>query len=99
MKNSDTTDRAEVPDLSVSGDKFDLAEDDPHDPTTTSEPEAPMQSLNQLHHLAGHLRRRWSHHCCLASRPCKLLLAASTTLESASMIKLVVSYVHFLKIN
>jgi hypothetical protein len=23
-------------------------EDDPHDPTTTSEPEAPMQSLNQL---------------------------------------------------
>ena len=41
-------DRAEVPDLSVSGDKFDLAEDDPHDPTTTSEPEAPMQSLNQL---------------------------------------------------
>ena len=41
-------DRAEVPDLSVSGDKFDLAEDDPHDPTMTSEPEAPMQSLNQL---------------------------------------------------
>jgi len=40
--------RAGVPDLSVSGDKFDLAEDDPHDPTTTSEPEAPMQSLNQL---------------------------------------------------
>ena len=40
--------QAEVPDLSVSGDKFDLAEDDPHDPTTTSEPEAPMQSLNQL---------------------------------------------------
>ena len=41
-------DRARVPDLSVSGDKFDLAEDDPHDLTTTSEPEAPMQSLNQL---------------------------------------------------
>ena len=37
-----------MPDLSVSGDKFDLAEDDPHDPTTTSEPKAPMQSLNQL---------------------------------------------------
>jgi hypothetical protein len=37
-----------VPDLSVSGDKFDLVEDDPHDPTTTSEPEVPMQSLNQL---------------------------------------------------
>jgi len=34
--------------IPVSGDKFDLAEDDPHDPTTTSEPEAPMQSLNQL---------------------------------------------------
>ena len=42
------TDRAGVPDLSVSGDKFDLVEVDPHDPTTTSEPEAPMQSLNQL---------------------------------------------------
>ena len=41
-------DRAEVPDLSVSGDKFDLVEVDPHDPTTMSEPEAPMQSLNQL---------------------------------------------------
>ena len=41
-------DRAGVPDLSLSGDKFDLAEDDPNDPTTTSEPEAPMQSLNQL---------------------------------------------------
>jgi hypothetical protein len=39
-------DRVGVPDLSVSGDKFDLVEDDPHDPTTTSEPEAPMQSLN-----------------------------------------------------
>jgi hypothetical protein len=37
-----------VPDLSVSGNKFDLMEVDPHDPTTTSEPEAPMQSLNQL---------------------------------------------------
>ena len=53
-KNSDSTllhelfDRAGVPDLSVSGDKFDLVEDDPHDPTTTSEPEAPMQSLNLL---------------------------------------------------
>ena len=39
-------DRGRVPDLSVSGDKFDLAEDDPRDPTTTSELEAPMQSLN-----------------------------------------------------
>jgi hypothetical protein len=36
-------DVAEVPDLSA-----DLAEDDPCDPTTTSKPEAPMQSLNQL---------------------------------------------------
>jgi hypothetical protein len=35
-------------DLSVSGDNFNLMEDDPHDLTTTSEPEAPMQSLNQL---------------------------------------------------
>ena len=41
-------DRGGVPDLLVSGDKFDLVEVDPHDPTTTSEPEAPMQSLNQL---------------------------------------------------
>jgi hypothetical protein len=37
-----------VPNLSVSGDNFDLVEDDPHDPTTMSKPEAPMQSLNQL---------------------------------------------------
>jgi hypothetical protein len=41
-------DRAGVPDLSVSGDNFDMVEDDPHDLTTTSEPEAPLQSLNQL---------------------------------------------------
>jgi hypothetical protein len=41
-------DRAGVPDLSVSGDNFDLVEDNPHDLTTTSEPKAPMQSLNQL---------------------------------------------------
>jgi hypothetical protein len=41
-------DRAGVPDLSVSGDNSDLVEVDPHDPTTTSEPEVPMQSLNQL---------------------------------------------------
>jgi hypothetical protein len=37
-----------VPDLSVSGDNFDLVEDDPHDPTMTSELEAPMQLVNQL---------------------------------------------------
>ena len=42
------SDRAGVPDLSVSGDNSDLVEVDPHDPTTTSDPEAPMQSLNQL---------------------------------------------------
>jgi hypothetical protein len=41
-------DRARVLDLSVSGDNSDLVEVDPHDPTTTSDPEAPMQSLNQL---------------------------------------------------
>ena len=41
-------DIVEVPDLSVSGDNSDLAEDDPCDPTTTSKPEGPMQSLNQL---------------------------------------------------
>jgi hypothetical protein len=41
-------DIVEVPDLSVSGDNSDLAKDDPCDPTTTSKPEAPMQSLNQL---------------------------------------------------
>jgi hypothetical protein len=37
-----------VPDLSVSGEKSDMVVVDPHDPTTTSKPEAPMQSLNQL---------------------------------------------------
>jgi hypothetical protein len=41
-------DIADVPDLSASGDNSDLAEDDPCDPTTTSKPEAPMQSRNQL---------------------------------------------------
>jgi hypothetical protein len=41
-------DRAGVPNLSVSGDNSDLVEVDPHDLTTTSGPEAPMQSLNQL---------------------------------------------------
>jgi hypothetical protein len=41
-------DIVEVPHLSVSGNNSDLAEDDPCDPTTTSKPEAPMQSLNQL---------------------------------------------------
>jgi hypothetical protein len=41
-------DIAEVPDLSASGDNSDLAEDGPCDPTTTSKPEVPMQSLNQL---------------------------------------------------
>ena len=35
LKSKRDSDRAGVPDLSVSGDKFDLAEDDPHDPTTT----------------------------------------------------------------
>jgi hypothetical protein len=35
-----------VLDLSASRDNSDLAEDD--DPTTTSKPEVPMQSLNQL---------------------------------------------------
>jgi hypothetical protein len=43
-----SSDIADVPDLSASGDNSDLAEDDPCDPTTTSKPEAPMQSLNQL---------------------------------------------------
>jgi hypothetical protein len=42
------SDVAEVPDLSASRDNSDLAEDDPCDPTMTSKPEAPMQSLNQL---------------------------------------------------
>ena len=41
-------DVAEVPDPSASRDISDLAEVDPGDPTTTSKPEAPMQSLNQL---------------------------------------------------
>jgi hypothetical protein len=37
-----------VSDLSVRGDNSDMVEDDPYDPTMTSKPEAPMQSLNQL---------------------------------------------------
>jgi hypothetical protein len=41
-------DVAEMPDLSARGDNSNLAEDNPCDPTTTSKPEAPMQSLNQL---------------------------------------------------
>ena len=48
LGQSDLCDRAGVPDLSVSGDNSDLVEVYPHDPTTTSDPEAPMQSLNQL---------------------------------------------------
>jgi hypothetical protein len=48
LKHEVTCDIAEVPDLSVSGDNSDLVEDDPCDPTTTSKPEAPIQSLNQL---------------------------------------------------
>ena len=48
MVQDNEGDRAGVPDLSVSGDNSDLVEVDPHDPTTTSDPEAPMQSLNQL---------------------------------------------------
>ena len=36
-------DRGGVLDLSVSGDNSDLVVVDPHDPTTTSKPEAPMQ--------------------------------------------------------
>jgi hypothetical protein len=47
-KNYATSYIVEVPDLSASRDNSDLAEDDPCDPTTTSKPEAPMQSLNQL---------------------------------------------------
>jgi hypothetical protein len=47
-KDNGQGDRVGVPDLSVSEVNFDLVEDDPHDPTTTSEPEALMQSLNQL---------------------------------------------------
>jgi hypothetical protein len=41
-------DRGGVPDLSVSGYKSDWVVVDTHDSTTTSKPEAPMQSLNQL---------------------------------------------------
>jgi hypothetical protein len=37
-----------VPDISVSGDNFDSAEVDPHDPTMMSKLEAPIQSLNKL---------------------------------------------------
>jgi hypothetical protein len=47
-----------VPDRSVSGDNFDLAEVNPHDPTTTSKPEAPMQLLNQLPMVADFVEAR-----------------------------------------
>ena len=47
-----------MPDLSVSGDKFDLAEDDPHDPTTMSEHEALMQSLDQLPVVSGNTKTK-----------------------------------------
>ena len=50
-----------MPDLSVSGDNSDLAEDDPCDPTTTSKPEAPMQSLNQLPVVTLLMRDRPDH--------------------------------------
>jgi hypothetical protein len=55
-------DITEVSDLSVSGDNSDLAEDDPRDPTTTSKPEAPMQSLNQLPVVTdlAYARSTWS---------------------------------------
>jgi hypothetical protein len=46
--DGDAPDRGGVPDLLVSGEKYDLVVVDPHDPTTTSQPEASMQSLNQL---------------------------------------------------
>ena len=48
LSKAGLVDVVEVPDLSASRDNSDLAEDDPCDPTTTSKPEAPMQSLNQL---------------------------------------------------
>jgi hypothetical protein len=41
-------------DLSVSGEKSELVVVDPHDPTTTSNLEAPMQSLNQLPMVSNH---------------------------------------------
>jgi hypothetical protein len=41
-------DKGVVPDVLASGDKSDLVVADPHDTTTTSKPEAPMQLLNQL---------------------------------------------------
>jgi hypothetical protein len=37
-----------VPDLSVSGDNFDLVVVDPHNPRLEARLAAPMQSLNQL---------------------------------------------------
>jgi hypothetical protein len=54
-------DIAEVPDLSASRDNSDLAEDDPCDLTTTSKPEAPMQSLNQLPVVTLLMRDRPDH--------------------------------------
>jgi hypothetical protein len=64
-------DIVEVPDLSVSGDNFDLAEDDPCDPTTTSKPEAPMQSLNQLPVVTDLPDARWSDLRLMSTSSCK----------------------------
>jgi hypothetical protein len=44
---STQADRGEVPDLSVSGDNFDLVGGDPHDPTTTCE----TRSTNEISEL------------------------------------------------
>jgi hypothetical protein len=43
---SAVSDKAEVPDLSVSGDNFELAEYDPHDPTKHSALTQLMKQLN-----------------------------------------------------
>jgi hypothetical protein len=64
-------DIVEVPDLSVSGDNSDLAEDDPCDPTTTSKPKAPIKSLNQFPVLLALLMRDQSDLRIVSTSSCK----------------------------
>jgi hypothetical protein len=72
-------DRGGVPDLSVSGDNFDLVVVDPHDPTTTSETRSAnaitkinscTQSKNEQEFEANNLNitRRWSLNYTTAAR-------------------------------
>jgi hypothetical protein len=53
-----SSDKAEVPDLSVNRDNFDLAEDDPHDPTTLLVQDQPDHEDCFLHATEERIRKR-----------------------------------------